>query len=109
MLLRLGYLAVSNVFTALRLQPMDAALRLKKLLARCPALDAVAACVRSFAAMMTQRRGQHLAAWLEQAEATGLPPLHSLARGIRHDFNAVTAGLTLDWNSGRIEGNVNRI
>lgn len=87
----------------------DAALRLKKLLARCPELDAVAACVRSFAAMMTQRRGQHLATWLEQAEATGLPPLRSLARGIRHDFHAVTAGLTLEWNSGRIEGNVNRI
>jgi transposase len=87
----------------------DAALRLKKLLDRCPELDAVAACVRSFAAMMTQRQGTDLSAWLEQADATELPPLRSHVRGIRHDFDAVTNGLTLEWNSGRIEGNVNRI
>lgn len=59
--------------------------------------------------MMTQRRGKDLGVWLDQAHATGLPPLRSLARGIRHDFAAVTNGLTLEWNSGRIEGNVNRI
>jgi transposase len=83
-------------------------LKLKKLLARCPELDAVAACVRSFAAMMTERRGRDLAEWLTSAENTGLKPLCSLARGLRQDFDAVTAGLTLDWNSGKVEGNVNR-
>ncbi|MEV6012045.1 hypothetical protein AB0M29_35235 [Streptomyces sp. NPDC051976] len=72
-------------------------LKLKKLLARCPELDAVAACVRSFAAMMTERRGNDLAGWLTSAENTGLKPLCSLARGLRQDFDAVTAGLTLDW------------
>ncbi|MEV8099832.1 ISL3 family transposase [Kitasatospora sp. NPDC085879] len=84
-------------------------LKLKKLLARCPELDAVAACVRSFAAMMTERRGSDLADWLTSAENTGLKPLCSLARGLRQDFDAVTAGLTLDWNSGKVEGNVNRV
>ncbi|MDH6711396.1 transposase [Kitasatospora sp. MAA19] len=59
--------------------------------------------------MMTERQGQDLADWLEQAEATGFQPLCSLARGLRQDFDAVTAGLTLEWNSGRVEGNVNRI
>lgn len=84
-------------------------LKLTKLLARCPELDAVAACVRSFAAMMTERRGSDLAGWLTSAENTGLKPLCSLARGLRQDFDAVTAGLTLDWNSGKVEGNVNRV
>jgi transposase len=84
-------------------------LKLKKLLARCPELDAVAACVRSFAAMMTERRGSDLDDWLASAERTGLKPLCSLARGLRQDFDAVTAGLTLDWNSGKVEGNVNRV
>ena len=82
-------------------------LKLKKLLARCPELNAVAACVRSFAAMMTERRGSDLDDWLAIAESTGLKPFCSLARGLRQDFDAVTAGLTLDWNSGKVEGNVN--
>ncbi|WTJ87723.1 ISL3 family transposase [Streptomyces sp. NBC_01538] len=83
-------------------------LKLKKLLSRCPELDAVAACVRSFAAMMTARRGGDLESWLSSAEDTGMKPLQSLARGLRQDFDAVTAGLTLEWNSGKVEGNVNR-
>lgn len=87
----------------------DSTLTLKDLLARCPELDAVADCVRTFAEMMTNRRGQDLADWLARAVATGFPSLSSLARGLRQDFAAVTAGLTLEWNSGRVEGNVNRI
>lgn len=50
-----------------------------------------------------------LARLAQQAEATGFPPLKSLANDIRHDFDAVTAGLSTQWNSGRVEGNVNRI
>jgi hypothetical protein len=57
----------------------DATLKLKDLLARCPELDAVAACVRSFAQLMAERRGHDLPAWLEQVETTGLQPLFSLA------------------------------
>ncbi|WP_160573828.1 transposase [Actinomadura physcomitrii] len=51
----------------------NATLRLKKLLARCPELDTVAACVAAFA-QMNGRPGRKPAAWLEQAEATGFPP-----------------------------------
>ncbi|MFF3733299.1 ISL3 family transposase [Streptomyces sp. NPDC002476] len=83
-------------------------LKLKKLLSRSVELDAVAACVRSFAAIMTERRGSDLENWLTSAEDTGMKPLQSLARGLRQDFDAVTAGLTLEWSSGKVEGNVNR-
>lgn len=87
----------------------DEKVRLKGLLARCPELDAVAECVRAFAEMMNEKRGAELDDWLVRAEATQQPPLRSLARGLRQDFAAVTAGLTLEWNSGKVEGNVNRI
>jgi hypothetical protein len=58
-------------------------LRLKKLLSRSPELDTVAAYVRSFATMMTERRGSDLEKRLAIAEATGMKPLQSLARGHR--------------------------
>ena len=35
--------------------------------------------------------------------------LRSFAIGIRNDQQAVTNGLTLHWNSGRVEGTVNKI
>ena len=35
--------------------------------------------------------------------------LRSLAAGIRADQQAVTNGLTLPWNSGKVEGTVNKI
>ncbi|MFI5775268.1 transposase [Streptomyces sp. NPDC051658] len=87
----------------------DEKVQLKGLLARCPELEAVAECVRTFAEMMRDKRGAELGDWLVRAETTQLAPLRSLARGLRQDFDAVTAGLTLEWSSGRVEGNVNRI
>ena len=37
------------------------------------------------------------------------PALRSFVAGLRRDQDAVTAGLTLRWNSGIVEGHVNRI
>jgi transposase len=36
-------------------------------------------------------------------------PLHSFVNGVRSDQLAVTAGLTLPFSSGAVEGQVNRI
>ena len=64
----------------------------------------------SFAEMMTNRTGeQELSGWLAAVEADDQPYLHSFATGIRRDQDAVTAGLTLPYSSGTVEGNVNRI
>lgn len=76
----------------------------------CPHLNALAAHVRSFAEIMTRRRGQQeLEGWLTAAEADDQPELHSFANGIRRDQHAVTAGLTLPYSSAAVEGNVTRI
>ena len=47
--------------------------------------------------------------WLAASRPTTLPALHSFATGIRRDLAAVTAGLTLPYSSGPVEGHVNRI
>lgn len=82
---------------------------LKGLLSRCPELEQVAECVRMFAEMMREKKGQDLQAWLDTAGATGMQPVQRFARGLRQDLDAVTAGLVPEWSSGRVEGNVCRI
>jgi transposase len=77
---------------------------------RCPHLNALTGHVRSFAEMMTQRRGeQELEGWLTAVEGGDQPELRSFANGIRRDQQAVTAGLTLPYSSAAVEGNVTRI
>jgi transposase len=82
---------------------------LKTALAACPELDALHRHVRAFAEIMTKRDGAHLHTWVEQVRADNLPSLHAFATGLERDWAAVTAGLTLPWNSGTVEGIVNKI
>lgn len=85
-------------------------LHLKSALSNCPELTALAEHVRSFAHMLTHLQGDRLPAWIEAASATTeLPSLRQFAQHLLRDLDAVTAGLTLHWNSGVVEGHVNRI
>jgi transposase len=64
--------------------------------------------VRDFAGMLTERRGHQLVDWISDVETNESPALRSFGVGLRHDLAAVTAGLTLAYNSGAVEGTVNR-
>ena len=90
------------------LEPGDQ-VRLKQVLAHCPQLDAAATHVAAFAEMMCGRHGEQLDDWLTAVEADDLPELHRFTAGIRRDYDAVRAGLTLEHSSGRVEGTVNKI
>jgi transposase len=83
--------------------------QLKAILARCPELNALHDAIRSFAVILTRRRGERLPAWLTQAADIGLAGLNSFIAGVEQDLAAVTAGLTQPWNSGPMEGHVNRV
>ncbi|MFE7720827.1 transposase [Nocardia rhizosphaerihabitans] len=83
--------------------------RLDAILDTSPELNSLAAHVRAFAAIMTERRGRELEQWMTSVEADDQPALHSFVRGLRRDQDAVTAGLTMRWSSGAVEGHVNRI
>ncbi|MFB7323863.1 transposase [Streptomyces sp. NPDC056190] len=85
------------------------ALLLKAVLARCPDLDTTTGHVQAFAEMMNARTGHQLPDWLDKAQATDLPELVSFVNGVRSDQVAVTAGLSLPFSSGAVEGQVNRI
>ena len=78
-------------------------------LERCPHLDALAAHVTGFAKILTGLHGDRLDDWLAAVKAGDQPDLRSFAHGIRRDHDAVRNGLTMPWNSGVVEGNVNRL
>ncbi len=82
---------------------------LDAILAVSPELAALTGHVRAFADIMGQRRGQDLERWMATVDADDQPALHSFVRGLRSDQDAVTAGLTMSWSSGTVEGHVNRI
>ncbi|MGP4030354.1 transposase [Actinomadura sp. 3N407] len=47
--------------------------------------------------------------WMTTVAGDDLPELRSFVTGLRRDQDAVTAGLTLPYSSGPVEGHVNRI
>lgn len=64
---------------------------------------------QEFALIVRERRHEQLDGWLEQAEQSGLAPLMSFATGVRRDYAAVKAGVTLEYSNGPTEGHVNRL
>jgi transposase len=47
--------------------------------------------------------------WLEQATASTLKPFQSFAASVRRDYEAVQAGVTHNWSTGPVEGEINRL
>jgi len=91
-----------------RLDPADRE-TLQAILDRSPDLARLADHVNDFAIMMTRLQGQRLPDWIAGVEADTLTSLTSFARHLRNDLAAVVNGLTLAYNSGAVEGTVNKI
>jgi len=91
------------------LDPDDEA-RLRAIRARCPEIDAAVRHVAGFARMIKNLSGDKdtLTVWMAAVDHD-LPALRSFTRGLRLDLDAVTAELTLSYNSGAVEGTVNKI
>jgi transposase len=46
---------------------------------------------------------------LERAATSGLAAFRRFANGLRDDYQAVKAGLSLRWSTGPVEGQINRL
>ena len=82
---------------------------LAQITARCAELATTRDLVREFADMLCNRRGERLETWAARAEASPVSELRGFSKGLRRDWAAVTAGLTVSYSSGTVEGHVNRI
>ena len=72
-------------------------------------LTTVYVLTQDFASMLRERQGERLDRWLDQAATSDCPELQRFANGIRRDYAAVQAGLTLEWSQGPVEGQVTRL
>lgn len=71
--------------------------------------EAAYSLAQAFMQMIWEQTGQQLDTWLSLVEASHVPELKSIARGIQQDKAAVLAGLTLPWSNRPLEGHVNRL
>ena len=63
----------------------------------------------AFLALGWERRGADLEAWMVETMHSGIDDLARFARGLRDDLAAVTAGLTLPWSNGPVEGQITQL
>ncbi|WP_405531063.1 transposase [Streptomyces canus] len=75
----------------------------------CPDITRACDLARAFADMVRHQRGHLLLEWIRQAEQDAPKPMKGFVGFLRQDLDAVTAGLTLSWSSGVVEGHVNRV
>ena len=64
---------------------------------------------QDFAQLVRQRQPDQLDPWLARAAESPLVPLQRFAKGLRDDYDAVKAGVTLPWSNGPVEGHINRL
>ena len=72
-------------------------------------LDEAVMLSQEFARLVRERGASELDAWLERATTSSLASFRGFAMGVRRDYAAVAAGLTEEWSSGQVEGQVNRL
>lgn len=65
--------------------------------------------VHTFVQMARQLQGESLEGWLEEVEEHGIAELRSVAHGLRKEYQAVKAGVTLIWSNGPTEAQIQRL
>jgi transposase len=64
---------------------------------------------QDFISMVRERTVDALADWIARAATSCIAELGSFANGLQRDLAAVTAGLSLPWSNGQVEGQINRL
>ncbi|GAC1385466.1 MAG: hypothetical protein NVSMB42_04890 [Herpetosiphon sp.] len=83
--------------------------RLVQVQQRNPTLALAITLAQEFAIIVRERAHEGLDDWLNRTETSGLDELRRFVNGIRRDYAAVKAGVTLPYSNGVVDGNVNRL
>jgi transposase len=82
---------------------------LERLTALRPLIALAQELVQEFFALTRRRDAAALEPWRERVAASGLGELQRFSAGLQRDWEAVMAGLTLEWSTGPVEGQINRL
>jgi transposase len=74
-----------------------------------PALTEAIGLAQEFTHHLRARRPEFLADWIARAAGSSLSAVRQLAKSFRRDAAAITAGLSLPWSTGPVEGHINRL
>jgi transposase len=58
--------------------------------------------IQEFTTMLRERKGEQFDSWLARVEKQGVAELQSLAQGLQKGYDAVKAGLTLEWSHDHV-------
>ena len=83
--------------------------QLAQLTAQQPELAEAVTLARDFADLVRTRQPDRLDGWLARATARAGSALQRFAQGLRDDYAAVKAGVTVPWSNGPVEGHINRL
>ena len=83
--------------------------QLTRLRAQPGALAEAITLTADFVQLIRQRQGAPLDPWWERAAQSTLGVFRRFAQGLRDDYAAVKAGMTLPWSTGPVEGHINRL
>ncbi len=75
----------------------------------CPDVRVLYPLSQDFAQMLRERRAADLDPWLERAATSGVPEFKRFTEGIQRDQAAVRAAFSLPYNSGQVEGQINKL
>ena len=90
-------------------RPPDEEQHLTLLTAQQAELAEAVTLARDFAELVRTRQPERLDGWLARATTSAGATLQRFAQGLRDDYAAVKAGLTLPWSNGPVEGHINRL
>lgn len=82
---------------------------LEAFLKLCPSAEKARKIALEFQDLMKQKKPELLDSWIESTLNTDVEYLKRFAQGIKQDYAAVKAALTLVWSNGQVEGQVNRL
>ncbi len=65
--------------------------------------------LQEFMQMVRERQADRLNMWMHAARTCDIKEMKSFVAGIERDYDAVKAGLTLEWSQGPVEGTINML
>jgi transposase len=82
---------------------------LAQLAAQQPELAEAVTLARDFADLVRTRQPERLDGWLARATTSAGAAWPRFAHGLRDDYAAVKAGVTVPWSHGPVAGHINRL